>query len=138
MASRFYRITTGRGMRFVAVAAMVGGWSLVLFAQGGTINTLAELEQHNITMIGGGAIAFMGIFAGISRWVADPAARKVLAEHTRDDLKAHPMLISRVEWSVEQAKLNETILNLRLDLRGLIAELRRGGTVTLHDTQERN
>jgi hypothetical protein len=137
LASRFYRATTGRAARFLTVAGMLIGWTVVVLAQG-TAGTIAEFQEHNVAMFGGGALAFMAVFAGISRWVADPAARKVLAEHTRDDVKAHPMLISRVEWSLEQARLNETILNLRLDLRGLIVELRRGGAISNHETADRS
>lgn len=131
-ASRFYRWSTRRWVRLAAVCGIFAGWTMVLLAQAGP--PLLDGPVSPIAAAGGGALVFMGIFAGISRWVADPAARKALAEHTLLGAKAHPELIPRAEWEVHELRMTNQITNLRLDLRGLIAELRRGKGITANDT----
>jgi hypothetical protein len=108
---------------------MVSCWTLALLGGNGIIPEVSASDAFIA-----GAVGFMAFFAGISRWVAEPAARKVLLEHTKD-LAAHPIFVTRSEWMEGHRAITDQITNLRLDLRGLIVELRAGHKVTANETE---
>lgn len=82
----------------LSVWSMLMGWSLTIVANAPT-SSPDETSSHIAftATLGGGVLMFMGILAGISRWVAEPAARKVLREHTKDGVDAHPVYAPRSE-----------------------------------------
>lgn len=81
-----------------------------------------------ITMAGG-AIAFMGVFAGISKWVAEPAARKVLAEHTNMGNRSHQEYVSREEWDRKHSELVTQMNGIEKVLATLTAALMKNEKV---------
>ena len=128
LASRFYRFTMRPTVRYFAVLAVVLGWTLVLVASNG--KTGDDVLISDLALAGGGALGFMGLFAGISRWVAEPAALKVMAKHTANDAAAHPSLLERSEWHAKHVELLEKINKVHEDmideLRTCVARERHG------------
>jgi hypothetical protein len=104
---------------------MLSGWSLTLAANAPT--TIPDDTAAHIAFtatLAGGALGFLGLFAGISRWVAEPAARKVLREHTKEGADAHPSYISRSEWDFKHLSLANEVAHLSVEvakLSGLVA-----------------
>lgn len=127
-ASWFCRFTMRSDVRYFAVLLIVGGWTLALYAA----NTPGAQDETSVHLafagtVLGGFLGFMGVFAGITRWVAVPAARQVMAEHTRLGTSAHPELVARAEWDSKHVELMREVMKAGADLRELRAELRAGG-----------
>lgn len=119
MASRFYRFTMKRTVRCVAVGLMLLGWSIVIMAA----NT-APLDETNdhikfVATVFGGALAFMAMLGGVSRWVAVPAARQILAEHIKNGPESHKDLVSRQEWDQKHSEVLDRLAELSADVRAL-------------------
>ncbi len=117
MASRFYRFTMKRIVRYLAVLGMTVGWTLMILAA----NTPAEDDTSvHITFLAtvfGGALAFMAMLAGVSRWVAMPAARQIISEHTRDGTIAHKDLLPRSEFESTAHRFEIEIADLKAAVR---------------------
>lgn len=112
------------------ISLTVGGWALALGAAQAVpvVDNTASHLRFLATVIGG-ALAFMGMFAGISRWVAEPAARKILAEHTTRGAAAHLELVARLEWDEKHLALVREMTTLAVAVTNLTARLdeRRSG-----------
>lgn len=103
LASRFFRFTMRRSVGYAAALAMVSGWTLMLVASGGAMS-----EGTDLTYVGGGFLLFMAIFAGISRWVAEPAASKILKSHMEAP-NPHSGYVLRDEWDAKHGELIKKI-----------------------------
>lgn len=107
-------------------ALIVGGWALVAIGAPGPGTPDDTSHYFNFIIAAtGGALGFMGLFAGISRWVAEPAARKVLQEHIALREKAHESLVGRTEWDAKHEELKKEITGMREALIGLQSSLSR-------------
>lgn len=136
VASRFFRWAMRPFVQRLSVVAMGVGLGLVLWS---TDALPAGLEPQHAQSLGGGngnaapewvgvaggAVLFMAIFAGISRWVADPAARKAVSDHEKRDANPHPQYVSREEWDRKHLELVEATREISNRLERLIGEIRR-------------
>ena len=116
-ASKVYRFCMQPWVRNVAVASLLFGSALVIKADNG------ERFGDPVTALLGGALLFMGMFAGIARWVAEPAAHKILMEHTRMGASSHPELVSRSEWDHKHLELTARIVEVNTNLVALTTRL---------------
>lgn len=123
--SRFFRYTLRVGVRKTAVALMVTGWALALYANTSNPQDDASVHLAFAGTLLGGALAFMGMFAGISKWVAEPAAQKIMIEHINRGAMAHPELMPRPEYDTKHIEL----MNDVSDIKVMVAEMagRSGG-----------
>lgn len=130
LSARFFRFTSRKDVVRGAALAIVGGWLCLFTAHSHAMDsatpaTLTEgVPTHNVidwAPVAGGALMFMGIFAGISRWVAEPAARKVMHEHQKLGASAHPELVPRAEWDNKHANLVDRVSEIQGDIRALVA-----------------
>ena len=138
VASWFYRITMRPYVRYVSAGMLVGGWSFAMLAANapfpqGTDDTAVHLAFAG-TVLGGG-LGMFGILAGVSRWVAEPAARKVMAEHMRLGASAHPELISRAEWDAKHAKVVDDVSGISGDIKVLTKEVQSALNAIGRDTK---
>jgi hypothetical protein len=128
LASVVFRAAMHPKVGAVAVLLMVGGWTLALTASFTPVDvpfppdSTGAMVRFLVTVIGG-ALAFMGMFAGISRWVAEPAARKVMAEHIAERERAHDSYVPRLEWDVKHEELKREINGLAKTIVALTASL---------------
>ena len=106
-------------VRYLAVLSMVAGWTLVLMAANTPVPNDTDTHLAFTWMVLGGFLSFMGIFAGISRWVAEPAARKIMSEHTRMGASAHPELMPQRDYDTKHTELMEEVN----DIKVMIAEM---------------
>ena len=120
-----FRMAMHPKFRTTAVILMVGGWCLALAAAGDSQLPSDETGQHVrfLMTVFGGALAFMGMFAGVSRWVAEPAARKVMAEHIKERERAHEAYVPRIEWDEKHEELKRSIFNLSEKIVALTSSL---------------
>ena len=126
LKSRFFRWSTQPKVVRKAPLVMCLGWA-VGFAAGTTPTTGDDTSIHLAfagTLVGG-ALAFMAMFAGISHWVAEPAAERVLSKHTALGARAHPEFIAREEWDDKHGELMNEVNEIKV----MVAELsaRSGG-----------
>ncbi len=120
MASRFYRFTMKRPVRYALVLCLVLGWTIVLLAANAPPQD-APTDEHIkfLATIFGGALGFMAILGGVSRWVALPAARQVIAEHIKNGEEAHKDLLPRLEYKTQHDKVIDKLAELKADVRAL-------------------
>lgn len=119
-ASRFFRYWLKHSY-FAAILILLG-WTLAAVAD--TTIPSQDVSLHTILTLAGGAVAFMGIFGGISRWVAEPAARKVLSDHLKDGVNAHyNVYVSRDEWDKKHEELLNQISGVKESVATLTAAL---------------
>ncbi len=120
MASRFYRFTMKRPVRYGLVLCLVFGWTLIVYAAQVPPQTGPTDEHVKWTATVLGAIlTFMAIFGGVSRWVALPAARQVLAEHVKDGEEGHKDLLPRSEYQQKHDEVLDRLAELSADVRAL-------------------
>ncbi len=119
MASKFYRFTMRRIVRYVAVLGMTVGWTLMILAANTPSDDDTSVHITFLATVFGGALAFMAMLAGVSRWVAMPAARQVISEHIRDGSAAHKDLLPRDEYQEKHAELLDRLARLSADVGAL-------------------
>lgn len=120
MASRFYRFTMKRPVRFALVLCLCLGWALIVLA-GNTPPADAPTDEHIkfLATIMGGALGFMAILGGVSRWVALPAARQILAEHIKNGEQAHKEFLPREEYHEKHDEVLDKLAELSAAVRAL-------------------
>ncbi len=126
MRSKLYRFVLRPHFVGGMILLGVAGWTL---AVAGTPLPSTDAEAASYWRFFLAALgAVVGIFTlfgtGMAlgaRWVAEPAARKVLLEHMNRGAAAHESLVPRVDWDLKHGALLTSIGTMEGELR----ELRR-------------
>lgn len=116
LSSRFYRYTISPRVAREAILLMVLGWTMTLIAGTNPAPDETAIHLSFLMAVIGGFLAFMGVFAGISKWVADPSARRIISEHKDEGISAHPEYIGRTEWDAKHTVLMNEIEQIKVML----------------------
>lgn len=123
--SKVYRalVSTRNAKRLIVLGA--SAWTLVIAAMPAPAPTDLEAATYwrffvatIAAVVGLVTILGAGMALG-SRWVADPAARRVVADHEKRGAAAHEALVARVEWDLKHTKLDEKLEGIRDELTKL-------------------
>lgn len=135
LASRVYRVALRPYARVLVAPCLIlglGGASGALFAAGPQLpDPAGQLVTLAAILLMAGALGFIGLIGGISRWVARPAALEAAARamenHVAMGAGAHPSLLPRDEWDRNHREVLAKLTELNGSFRELIGQLKGQG-----------
>jgi hypothetical protein len=127
--SRLYR---GSLKPMNALRVIVGGcssWGLVIMAAPVPTDTEAATYWRFlvavIAAVGGLLAIITGSFMLGAKFVAEPAAARLLKQHVEQGASAHEALVSRKEWDEKHDRLVEEVQELAKEVAALVGELKK-------------
>lgn len=134
--SRIYRVMCAGPVRAFALAFVITGWALALFAAP-EMSPQTETDKHFsfVLYLGSAMLIFIGCTAGAVSWLVNPAIDRRFAAHNNRGADEHKDLLEKNEYGRRHDQLIDRISELSREIARLSGQLQLAPKLEKRETQ---